>query len=375
MKIAFYAPLKAPDDPTPSGDRAMARLLVKALERAGHGVSIGSTLRSFSKGADAMWLATLQRQAAAEIDRLLSHEPRPDLFLTYHPYYKAPDLVGPSVATQLGIPYVTVEASHAPKRKEDDWRPWQAEVERALDAAALNICMTARDHAGLAAYLGSKARLAMLPPFLDAPDAPATVRERDDVIELVTVAMMRLGDKLQSYRFLAEALRPLLGEPWRLTIMGDGPARAEVEAAFAGFPEDRCIFLGEVAGEAVPASLAKADLYLWPGFGEAYGLAYLEAQAQSLPVVALDCGGISSVVEHGRTGVLVPVAPVAEETLAGYRFAVMSLLSDESRRRAMGEAARNFVRNERSLAGAATRLDALLGGVISRHALAMPAHG
>ena len=41
----------------------------------------------------------------------------------------------------------------------------------------------------------------------------------------------------------------------------------------------------------------------------------------------------------------------------------------------MGEAARNFVRNERSLAGAATLLDALLGGVISRHALAMPAHG
>ena len=36
MRIAFYAPLKPPDHPVPSGDRRMARLLMAALATAGH---------------------------------------------------------------------------------------------------------------------------------------------------------------------------------------------------------------------------------------------------------------------------------------------------------------------------------------------------
>jgi hypothetical protein len=42
MKVAFYATMKPPDDPVPSGDRTMARLLVKALETAGHEVELVS---------------------------------------------------------------------------------------------------------------------------------------------------------------------------------------------------------------------------------------------------------------------------------------------------------------------------------------------
>jgi len=36
MRLAFYAPLKPPDHPVPSGDRRISRLLIQALERAGH---------------------------------------------------------------------------------------------------------------------------------------------------------------------------------------------------------------------------------------------------------------------------------------------------------------------------------------------------
>ena len=46
MRIAFYAPLKAPTHPVPSGDRRMARLLMAALEAGGHHVTLASTLRS-----------------------------------------------------------------------------------------------------------------------------------------------------------------------------------------------------------------------------------------------------------------------------------------------------------------------------------------
>jgi len=46
MRIAFYAPMKPPDHPVPSGDRRMARLLLAALRRGGHQVSLASRIRA-----------------------------------------------------------------------------------------------------------------------------------------------------------------------------------------------------------------------------------------------------------------------------------------------------------------------------------------
>ncbi len=45
MRIAFYAPMKSPHHPVPSGDRLMARLLIRALEMAGHSVELLSEFR------------------------------------------------------------------------------------------------------------------------------------------------------------------------------------------------------------------------------------------------------------------------------------------------------------------------------------------
>ena len=52
MRVAFYAPMKAPDDPTPSGDRMMARLLIQALEYAGHTVQVASKFSSREGAGD-----------------------------------------------------------------------------------------------------------------------------------------------------------------------------------------------------------------------------------------------------------------------------------------------------------------------------------
>ena len=46
MEIAFYAPLKPPGHPVPSGDRRMARGLMAALGAAGHRVVLASALRA-----------------------------------------------------------------------------------------------------------------------------------------------------------------------------------------------------------------------------------------------------------------------------------------------------------------------------------------
>ena len=50
MRIAFYAPLKAPDDPVLSGDRQIARGLIEALTLAGHEVRLASSFRSYDRG-------------------------------------------------------------------------------------------------------------------------------------------------------------------------------------------------------------------------------------------------------------------------------------------------------------------------------------
>ena len=46
MKIAFYAPLKSPDSPVPSGDRKMARQFIACLRSEGHDVRLISRLKS-----------------------------------------------------------------------------------------------------------------------------------------------------------------------------------------------------------------------------------------------------------------------------------------------------------------------------------------
>ena len=118
-RIAFYAPMKPPDHPNPSGDRYIARLTLQALARAGFDATCVSRLRSLDLTGDTAAQTVLRAKAGAETARLidgLATSP-PVLWFTYHCYYKAPDLVGPAVTRALGIPYVISEASVSPKRR------------------------------------------------------------------------------------------------------------------------------------------------------------------------------------------------------------------------------------------------------------------
>ena len=122
MRIAFYAPLKPPTHATPSGDRRVAGLLMDALERSAGQVELVSTFRSFDADGDAARQEALRKQGETLARRLVAQwragppALRPDLWFTYHVYYKAPDWLGPQVSKALGIPYVIAEASYAQKR-------------------------------------------------------------------------------------------------------------------------------------------------------------------------------------------------------------------------------------------------------------------
>lgn len=262
MKIAFYSPLKSPYHPVPSGDRLMARLLMKAMTMAGHEVFVASELRSFLKQPDDPARPALIDEAGREIEAIAERwrqEGAPDLWFCYHPYYKAPDLLGPELVHRFGIAYVTAEASYSPKRNGMGWQAIQDGLLAALNGAAVNICFTARDREGLV-RASPTLQWAILPPFIDAGAFLSNI-PRPEPARLITVAMMRAGDKLSSYRTLSEALA-LLPETldWTLDIIGDGPERAAVETMFSAFPDHRLGWHGEKSPTEIATLLSKASL-------------------------------------------------------------------------------------------------------------------
>jgi len=359
MHIAFYAPLKPPDHPVPSGDRQMARMLIKALGLAGHSVEIVSRLRAYLPDNTQDMLAKLRDDAQSEIDRI-RHEwtiGKPaDIWLTYHPYYRAPDYLGPGLAARFGLNYVTIEASYARKRDQGPWANIQRVTTDAIRAAALNICFTRRDHDGLAG-LGPDINLTYLKPFIDVESfrdlRPPAHREGE--LRLIAVAMMRKGDKFDSYRMLAAALALLDDLPWHLTVIGAGPLRAEVMDLFGQIPPSRITWFGETGPAEVAPLLCEADLYCWPGCGEAYGLAYLEAEAAGLPAVAQNTAGVPEVVRHEETGILTPAGDIA-----AFADAIRNLSADRGKLEQLAAQARRFVLTERTLEIASASLNAAL---------------
>lgn len=355
MRIAFHTPLNPIGDDGVSGDRRMARQLVAALESLGHVVEPVAAPRTYFREPDPTRFASVARDATRLHDALLAGyrdgKPRPDLWFTYHNYYRSPDFLGPGIATALGIPYVTAESSDSTRRAVGEWAAHSAIARQSLAAGDVHFYFTDRDRQGLMRWENEGTALLPLPPFVAPGAEPSRPAASSGAPRLITVAMMRHGAKLQSYLALARLLGRCRNEDWTLSIIGDGPCHAEIGAAFASLPVDRIGWRGQLDRDAIQAELARHDIFIWPGIGEAYGLVYLEAQAAGLPVVAFDSGGVSETVCPGETALLVPEHD--EEALAA---ALKSLLRDKELRDRMGAAARRFILTERTPARAAERL-------------------
>ena len=122
--------------------------------------------------------------------------------------------------------------------------------------------------------------------------------------------------------------------PSRLVLVGDGPdLETALETARALGIEDRVESLGE-QDQVVPL-LSVADMFLLPSAQESFGLAALEAMACEVPVVASDVGGLSEVIEHGRTGFL-----HALDDVQGMAESGVSLLTDPDLHARMADAGR-----------------------------------
>jgi glycosyltransferase involved in cell wall biosynthesis len=168
------------------------------------------------------------------------------------------------------------------------------------------------------------------PAAFAAPRGPRPIRH---IICVANLRREKCHDTLIAAAQMLSAHVPDL----RITLVGGGPRRAELEALVRERGLDGIVtFLGH--RDDVPALLAAADAYVLPSRSEAFPNGAIEAMAAGLPVVASAVGGLLDLVDDGRTGVL-----VRPEDPAALAQALDRLIADPAHAAAMGAAARDEV--------------------------------
>lgn len=371
MRIAFYAPFKPLDHPNPSGDLIIASGLVDHLKAGGNEVQIQSTLR-------ARWIYwkpwNMVRVLAerARISKKLSRE-KPDLWLTYHSYYKAPDLIGPFVSKKLNIPYVIFQGIYSTRvRRKWQTRPGYELNTKALLAADLVLTNRKGDLVNLKRLLPEE-RLRYLAPgihpgqFTANPATRAVMRARwqvGDVPVILSAAMFRPDVKTEGLIWVIESCARLLakGHDLRLVIAGDGRGKLRLTTLAREMLGDKVQFVGKIPREKMFEFYSGGDMFVFPGINESLGMVFLEAQSCGLPVVAFDTGGIPEVVCNGETGLLTPLFDQVR-----FDQSVTALLNDKQKRLEMGAAAARSIRSQHDLEQNYRHLEQLLTIVITSH--------
>ncbi|MDP8950443.1 MAG: glycosyltransferase family 1 protein [Actinomycetota bacterium] len=263
---------------------------------------------------------------------------RPDLIHAVNPIILGPG--GIYYARRLGVPlvasYHTNVAAYAQYYNLDlgfnAARWWTRQLH---NRAEINLC-TSEAAMNYLLKEGIK-RVRLWPQGVDArhfhPDkASERWRERlsgGHASERLLLYVGRLAPEKGIERLKA-ILREVPGT--RLAIVGDGPARKDLERDFAGTPT---VFTGVLQGKDLAAAYASADAFLFPSTTDTLGLAMIEALASGLPIVAARSGASHEVVSEGDNGLFYE-ADSAPALVA----AVRRLFSDDGFREALARAAR-----------------------------------
>ncbi|MFN3477058.1 MAG: glycosyltransferase, partial [Candidatus Methylomirabilales bacterium] len=133
-------------------------------------------------------------------------------------------------------------------------------------------------------------------------------------------------------------------------IVGEGPLRPSLEQLSQELGLARCRFTG--FREDIPNLLWLMDVFALPSILEGLPQVLLEALAAARPVVATRIDGITEVVQHGTTGLLVP--PQDPTALAD---AIILLLKDQGLARRLGEAGRKLVEDRFALSRMIEKVD------------------
>jgi glycosyltransferase involved in cell wall biosynthesis len=158
-------------------------------------------------------------------------------------------------------------------------------------------------------------RVEVIPYAVDLPvpslTAAAPLLGHDRPVSVLFVG--RLAER-KGVRYLIDAVAALPDALHaRLVIVGDGPERERLEAQSHSLGAgDRVTFRGWVTPDALDAAYTDATVFVLPavvdarGDTEGLGMVLLEAMTYRVPVVSTPLGGITDIIEHDRTGLLVP---------------------------------------------------------------------
>lgn len=347
MRIAFYPSFRALDHDRSSGLVSIARDVRSAMQAEGHEVEIPVTQSmEWIYLRPKLWLSTLRQawQGEKNIQRF-----RPDCWLTYHSYYRGPDLIGPWLARRQTIPYFILAASYATKYRKrlKTWIGFHLN-RRALMRADMVFVNKRRDVLNLGRLLPAE-RITYIRPGIrtQAFTHDPAVREKmrgqlglENKRVVVTAAMMRPGVKEEGIAFVIEACASLcrMFPDLHLLIIGDGPGRARLAEQAQRLLPGAHTFLGRVPATEMATAYHAGDLFAFPGINESLGMVYLEAQCCGLPVVATNHDGAPEVVADGETGIIVP--PFSLPDFAG---ALAGLLSNSELRTRFSRQARERV--------------------------------
>ena len=123
------------------------------------------------------------------------------------------------------------------------------------------------------------------------------------------------------------------GTEWKFIFVGGGELEEQINYLVKKWP-DNIVNHGLVSREKVTEIMRAGDIYVQASKWEIFGLSALEAQASGLPTVVTKEGGLQSIVEHEKTGLL------AEKNPQAVKDGLKRLMSDESFRKEMGRTAR-----------------------------------
>lgn len=191
--------------------------------------------------------------------------------------------------------------------------------------------------------------------------APRRARARGGTFTILCVARL-LEVKGHPYLLQSCARLKAQGVRFRCLLVGDGPDRAEIEAQVRELGLEDCVeLLGAQPQHVVSDLMATSDVVVLTsrttsrGQKEGIPVVLMEAMATGLPVVASELGAIPELVDHQRTGLLVP-----ERDVVAIADALGTLCEDPAYAERLGEAGRRKVLDEFDLRKNAATLHRLL---------------
>jgi phosphatidylinositol alpha-1,6-mannosyltransferase len=134
-----------------------------------------------------------------------------------------------------------------------------------------------------------------------------------------------------------------------ILMIGEGPYRGYLENRVKALGiQERVTFIGRIQYAELPRYICVGDVFVMPSRSrlaglevEGLGIVYLEASACGLPVIAGNSGGAPDAVLEGKTGLV-----VEGTNKSAVATAVVELLLDADRSKAMGVAGRQWIIQE-----------------------------